>query len=167
MGHQTVGHSGSKGRLDPTFRYSSSSVGNTDPPSEIFSLFRPGVSAFCLSRRLVVGGAIEPASSEPSFYSRLFITTTVTGGWRPVIDLFRLNRFVQLSHFHMETAHLVLQSLRPGDWMISIDLQDAYIQVPGHPDFRRYLRFCIGEKTFQFWVLCFVLLICSTSLHAS
>ena len=100
-------------------------------------------------------GAIEPASSEPGFYSRLFVTQKVTGGWHPVIDLSCLNSFVHLSHFRMETSLLVLHSLRPGDWMISIDLQDAYLQVPVHPESRQYLRFCLGHQTFQFRVLCF------------
>ena len=99
--------------------------------------------------------AIEPASSEPGYYSRLFVTPKVTGGWRPVIDLYRLNRFISVSRFRMETSLSVLQSLRPGDWMVSIDLQDAYLQVPVHPESRRYLRFCLGHQTFQFRVLCF------------
>ena len=94
-------------------------------------------------------GAIELASSEPSFYSRLFVTPKVTGSRRPVVD------FVHLSHFCMETSLSVLHSLRPGDWMISIDLQDAYLQVQVHPESRRYLRFCLGHQTFQFRVLCF------------
>ena len=55
----------------------------------------------------------------------------------------------------METAQSVLQSLRPGDWMVSLDLQDAYLQVPVHPNLRRYLWFCIGPHTFQFQALCF------------
>ena len=55
----------------------------------------------------------------------------------------------------METAQSVLQSLRSGDWMISLDLQDAYLQVPVHPQSRRYLRFCLGDQVYQFWVLCF------------
>ena len=98
---------------------------------------------------------IEPASSEPGFYSRLFVTPKVTGGWRPVIDLSRLNHFVQLSPFRMETAQSALRSLRLGDWMVSLGLQDAYLQVPVHPDSRRYLQFCIGPYTFQFRALCF------------
>ena len=49
----------------------------------------------------------------------------------------------------------VLQSLHPGDWLISIDLQDAYLQVPVHLASRRFLRFCVGSQTFQFRVLCF------------
>ena len=99
--------------------------------------------------------AIEPASQDPGFYSRLFVTPKVTGGWRPVIDLLRLNRFVRLSRFRMETSASVLQSLRPGDWMVSLDLQDAYFPVPVHPNSRRFLRFCVGAEVFNFKALCF------------
>ena len=39
--------------------------------------------------------------------------------------------------------------------MISLDLQDAYLQVPIHHDSRRFLRFVVDGKPFQFRVLCF------------
>ena len=42
--------------------------------------------------------------------------------------------------------------------MVSLDLQDAYFQVPVHSSFRHYLRFCVGELVFQFRALCFGLL---------
>ena len=100
-------------------------------------------------------GAIEPAPPSPGFYSRLFVTLKVTGGWQPVIDLSRLNRSVRVSHFHMETQQSVLQSLHPGDWMVSLDLRDAYLQVPVHLESRCHLRFCVGEEVFQFHALCF------------
>ena len=99
--------------------------------------------------------AIEPASQDTGFYSRLFVTPKVTGGWRPVIDHSRLNRFVRLSRFCIETSASVLQSLRPGDWMVSLDLQDAYLQDLVHPGSRRFLRFCVGAEVFQFKALCF------------
>ena len=102
--------------------------------------------------------AIELAPPSPGFYSCLFVTPKVTGGWRPVIDLSRLNGFVDVSHFHMETTQTVLQSLREGVWLVSLDLQDAYLQIPVHPSFRRYLRFCVGELVYQFRALCFDLL---------
>ena len=94
---------------------------------------------------LVEKEAIEIAPPSPGFYSRLFVTPKVTGGWRPVIDLSCLNGWVELSSFRMETAQSVLKSLRPGDWMVSLDLQDAYLQVPVHPASRRFLRFCVGD----------------------
>ena len=98
--------------------------------------------------------AVEPAPSSPGYYSRLYVTTKVTGGWRPVIDLSRFNRSVPVSHFHIETAQSVLQSLRPGDWMVSLDLEDACLQVPVHPSSRRYLRFCVADSILQFRALC-------------
>ena len=39
--------------------------------------------------------------------------------------------------------------------MISLDLQDAYLQVPDHRDSRRYLRFVVQGQTYQFRVLYF------------
>ena len=38
--------------------------------------------------------------------------------------------------------------------MVSLDLQDAYLQVPVHPASRRFLRFCVGAEVFQFKALC-------------
>ena len=55
----------------------------------------------------------------------------------------------------METPRSVLSSIHPGDWMISLDVQDAYLQVPVHHDSRRYLRFVVAGKSYQFRVLCF------------
>ena len=140
---RTLGHTGSPGRLQSLFPLSSSFVIYADPP------------LITAVEDLLAKGAIEPVSLGPGFYSRLFVTPKVTGGWRPVIDLSCLNRFVRLSHFRMESVQSVLQSIRSGDWMISLDLQDAYLQVPVHPEFRKYLRFCLGDKVYQFRVICF------------
>ena len=100
-------------------------------------------------------GAVEPAPQSPGFYSRLFLVKKASGSWRPIIDLSTLNLFITSSRFHMETPRSVLNSIRPGDWMISLDLQDAYLQVPVHHDSRRFLRFVLDGKPFQFRVLCF------------
>ena len=100
-------------------------------------------------------GAVEPAPQSPGFYSRLFLVKKASGSWSPIIDLSTLNDYVTSSRFHMETPRSVLNSIRPGDWMISLDLQDAYLQVPVHHDLRRFLRFVVDWKPFQFRVLCF------------
>ena len=100
-------------------------------------------------------GAIEQAPHTPGFYSRLFVVQKDSGSWRPVIDLSTLNTFIVSQRFHMETPQSVQRSIRQGDWMISLDLQDAYLQVPIHPESRRYLRFTMGGVPYQFRVLCF------------
>ena len=106
-------------------------------------------------QNLLRKGAVEPAPQSPGFYSRLFLVQKASGSWRPIIDLSTLNDYITSSHFHMETPQSVLRSIRPGDWMISLDLQDAYLQVPVHHDSRRYLRFVVAGKSYQFRVLCF------------
>ena len=99
--------------------------------------------------------AIEQAPQTPGFYSRLFVVQKESGSWRPIIGLSTLNTFIVSQRFHTETPQSVLRSIRQGDWMISLDLQDAYLQVPIHPESRRYLRFTMGGVPYQFRVLCF------------
>ena len=77
------------------------------------------------------------------------------GGWRPIIDLSTLNLDVDRTPFRMETSQTVLRAIHRNDWMVSIDLKDAYLQIPIHPASRRYLRFTAGGKTWQFRDLCF------------
>ena len=105
---------------------------------------------------LVAKGAVELAPlPSPGFYSRLFVVWKTSWSWRPVIDLSHLNRFVDASHFQMETIQSVLLSVRQGDWMASIDLKEAYLQVPIHPSSRHLLRFVFRGKVYQFKALCF------------
>ena len=154
LGSRSVGRGGLAVRLPDSFSCSSISLPCSDTPTELFPFVYPG-SCSDMVVDMRVKGAIEPAPSSPGYYSRLFVTPKVTGGWRPVIDFSRLNRPVLVSHFHMGTGQSVLQSLCPGDWMVSLDLQGAYLQIPVHPSSRRYLRFCVGDSVFQFRALCF------------
>ena len=106
-------------------------------------------------RSLLDKGAIELAPlPSPGFYSRLFVVMKASGAWRPVIDLSLLNLRVQQTSFKM-TLQSVLLSVRAGDWMVSLDLKDAYLQVPMHPESRKFLRFVACGKVYQFRVLCF------------
>ena len=104
---------------------------------------------------LLQKGAIEPASPSSGYYSRMFVVTKAPGGWRPIIDLSALNHFVVKTLFKMETTQSVLRSICRCDWMVSVDLKDAYLQVPGHPSSRKFLQFVAWGKTWQFRVLCF------------
>ena len=49
----------------------------------------------------------------------------------------------------------VRDALRPGDWVTSIDLTDAYFHILIHPSDRKWLRFRWGEKMYQFRALPF------------
>ena len=115
-----------------------------------------GVALGEVTRALVAKSAVELAPLPSlGFYSRLFVVWKTSGSWRPVIDLSSPNFFVDVSHFCMETIQSVLLSVRQGDWMASIDLKGAYLQVPVHPDSRRFLRFVAQGNVYQFSALCF------------
>ena len=100
--------------------------------------------------------AIEIVKSQtPGFYNRLFLVPKPGGKWRPVLDVSKLNKFVVKTKFSMETSQTVREAIRKADWMVSLDMKDAYFHVPIHPLSRRYLRFIFNNKTYQFKAMCF------------
>ena len=87
------------------------------------------------------------------FNSCLFLIPKPHQRWRPVIDLSRLNTFLHVEKFKMETPESIRTSLIPGEWVSSIDLSDAYLHIPIHPNSMKYLRFCHRSQVFQFTAL--------------
>ena len=55
----------------------------------------------------------------------------------------------------METVASVLLSVREGDFLASLDLKDAYYQIPIHRSSRKLLRFMSEGTVYQFQALCF------------
>ena len=103
-----------------------------------FPTYRAGSSRAQALRQEVMAmlakGALEIALDPGlGFYSRLFLVEKASRGWRPVIDLSHRNEFVQLTPFKTETVVSVLLSVRQGDFLASLDLKDAYFQIPIHP----------------------------------
>ena len=95
--------------------------------------------------------------SSPGFYSQLFLVDKSDGGFRSVIDLSILNTYFEAAKFKMETTSSIMTalSLRPAEWTMSIDLKDTYLHILLTKWSRKYLRFMIGNKVFQFRALPF------------
>lgn len=72
-----------------------------------------------------------------------------------MIHLKEFNEWVVYRHFKMEGIHLLRDLLRPGDWMVRLDLKDAYLTVPIFPPHRRFLQFLWGGECFEFTTLPF------------
>lgn len=89
------------------------------------------------------------------FYSHYFLTEKKTGGWRPILDLRQLNKFIKKQKFKMVTLATIIPALEQDDWFSALDLQDAYFHVTIHPAHRRFLRFTLGSAHFQYRVLPF------------
>ena len=88
-------------------------------------------------------------------YSCLFLVPKPHQRWRPVIDLSRLNTFLFVERFKIETPESIRTSLILGEWVSSIDLSDTYLHIPIHPNSRKYIRFCHKSQVFQFTSLPF------------
>ena len=102
---------------------------------------------------LISKGAITVVAPHPQYFiSTLFLLEKGqgTGEFRPVINLRALNRFLTKEKFTMEGLHTVRSLLRSGDYMMKLDLKDAYYAVPIHQDSRKYLRFQFEGTTFEF-----------------
>ena len=139
-------------------------LGDLPPPLATspvrFPTYRPGLerahSLLMEIDTMMTKGVLEVVSDpDPGFYSRLFLVEKASGGWRPVIDLSPLNEFVQQTLFRMETPNSVLLTVRKNDFLASIDLKDAYFQIPVHPSSRKLLRFVSNDTVYQFKALCF------------
>ena len=61
--------------------------------------------------------------------------------WRPIINLKCFNHSVRKIHFRMEEVVWIRQWLRSGGWICGIDIKDAFLHVPIHKKFRKFLRF--------------------------
>jgi len=101
--------------------------------------------------------AIEEVTDPTSrgAYSHMFLRPKPNGTQRPIINLKRLNSRLNVLQFRMATPKSVLAALKLGDWTTSIDLKDAYFHVPIFKPHRKYLRFAILERTYQFKTLPF------------
>ena len=91
--------------------------------------------------KLLHKGAVEKIEPEgPGFYSRIFLVPKKNGKLRLIIDLSRLNTFLDIQSFRMETANKVRQAIQSNDWAFSLDLTDAYLHVPIHRQSRKLDR---------------------------
>ena len=109
-----------------------------------------------LVQKDAISQVLNPNPSE-SFISRMFLVPKKDGSQRPIVDLRDLNKFIVWEHFKMEGIHLVKHLLQKGDWMIKLDLKDAYYAVPIHQEHRRYLHVRWKGATYQFNCLPFSL----------
>ena len=75
--------------------------------------------------------------------------------WRPIINLKHFIHSVRKIHFRMEEVVWIRQWLWSGGWFCGIDIKDAFLHVPIHRNFRKFLRFEWGGKLLEWQVLPF------------
>ncbi len=87
----------------------------------------------------------------------VFHSSKEVWGLCPSLDLRVLNDSVMQLKFKMLTLRQIVPQIRSKDWFVRIDLKDAYFHIYILPYNRKFLRFALGGRTYQYWVLPFCL----------
>jgi hypothetical protein len=99
---------------------------------------------------------VPPQRERAGFYCTFFVVPKQgTTKLRPILNLKPLNRFIIKQSFKMESLRTVKKAVQVGDWLVSIDLKDAYLHVPIRPVHWKYLRFKMAGQAYQWKVLPF------------
>ena len=83
------------------------------------------------------------------FYSTLFLVPKVDGYLRPIMNWRHLNKFVILDPFRMITLHSIIQLIVELDFLVILDLQDAYFHVLIHQVSQPFFEVCISGVPFS------------------
>ena len=95
------------------YNYSSSPGGGKEIMYDI------GINSLLEKRAIEI---VPNSQIKAGFYSTVFLVEKKTGGYRMVLNLKSLNKFIRTQLFKMETLRSDVHSLDIGDWVFSFDL---------------------------------------------
>ena len=155
QGRGSLGSGGSAGRIQHSFPEGSHFIQGTHPFFGLLSQLHPGQSLSAGSGVSAPEGSHRTSSTSFPRLLQPFICDDK--GLRVVATC---DRSFSLEPQGVEDAFQdgdspVHSVVRMGYWMVSIDLKDAYLQIPIHPESRKYLRFMVFGRVYQFKILCF------------
>ena len=103
-------------------------------------------------QKLLRKQVIEEVANDTNtgYYSNLFTNRKKDGTYRTILNLKKINEYCTTEHFKMESIKNVINMLKPGMFLASIDIKDAFYSVLIFPGHRKYLRFIWKEKIYQF-----------------
>lgn len=96
---------------------------------------------------------IVPCTHEVGeFISPVFTVPKKDGKIRLILNLKKLNSYIENLHFKMESIHSILRLVTKNCWMASLDLKDAYYSVKISPNSQKYLKFIYNGTLYKFTV---------------
>ena len=103
---------------------------------------------------------IEPVNdlNSPGYYSCLFVrprSNDSPNKWRCIFDISNLNKYILAPKFRMESTSTVRNFLKLNNYAVKLDLSDAFLHVPLHKNYRKYMRFFHRGRPYQFKSICF------------
>lgn len=140
-----------------TFEFMAGEPAPNSPPRELPLSANDYAACSSEVEEMKMKRAIERLSTDPSdsFYNRIFPVKKKDGGTRPVIDCRELNLSIPKVRFKMESLASVKTTLRRRDWMVKVDIKDAYFHLMINRAHRRFLRFHWDGLLYEFRALPF------------
>ena len=104
--------------------------------------------------KLITKEVLQVTNRVPDcFISNIFIRPKKDRAFRMILNLKPLSEFVDYHHIKMNTFRTALKLIRPGCFMASVDLTEAYYSIPIAEEDRKLLRFQWKGKYYQFTCL--------------
>ncbi|XP_068757998.1 uncharacterized protein [Montipora capricornis] len=104
--------------------------------------------------QLLKKGVIQPCQHEAGeFISPIFTRPKKDGSFRIILNLKCFNTNVAHYHFKMDNIWSAIRLMKPGCYMASVDLKDAYYSVSICKDHQKFLKFKWKGILYQF--VCF------------
>lgn len=108
-----------------------------------------------IKKLLDIGAICNCNHNKDEFISSVFLIPKSNGQKRFILNLKKLNKFIQTHHFKMEDYRTASKLISKNCFMASIDLKDAYFLVNIQEPDRKYLRFKYRDLIYQFSCLPF------------
>ena len=89
---------------------------------------------------------IDPLPSDT--VSRIFLVPKKNGKKRLILDLSNLNNFLIKTSFKMEDKSTISSLIERNDFLVSLDLKDAFHSIPLNPLYRRFTSFEVFGQRF-------------------
>ena len=82
---------------------------------------------------------LQPSGVRSGFLSRMFLVPKPDGSSRPILNLRRLNAFLKVRPFRLFSHFRVPSFLQRGDYLVELDLSQAYFHIFVKPSHQRFL----------------------------
>ena len=79
-------------------------------------------------------GTVQSLAKNWDFFSSIFLRIKNDGNYRMILNLKKINKYIECEHFKMESSQNVLHTVKPKAWKASVNLKDAYHFVPIHEE---------------------------------
>lgn len=103
----------------------------------------------CVIADLLASNIISPVKEVTGFLSPMFLVRKPDSSARPIFNLKSLNAFLVTKKFRLITHFSIPNFLQKSDYLVSINLSQAYCHVPVHIRHRRFLSLVYKNQVFS------------------